>query len=85
MFLSSKELCELNFALYKLDSMSKSCNKKNNKLLFAIAESDLSKFEKVAISIGCELDGFQSSEKEGELIVSIIYWGESDGKNDYCY
>ena len=74
MFLSSKELCELNSELYKLDSMSKSCNKRSNKLLFAIAESDLNKFEKTATSIGCKLDGFQSSDNEGELIVSIIYW-----------
>lgn len=53
--------------------MNENCNNETNKLLFAIAESDLDKFKKVVSNGGCELDEIKQSVSDGILLVSIVY------------
>lgn len=54
--------------------MSENHNDETNKLLFAIAESDLDKFKKVVTDGGCEIDEVKSTVSDGILLVSIVYW-----------
>ena len=53
--------------------MNENCNNETNKLLFAIAESDLDKFKKVVTDGGCKLDEIKQTVSDGILLVSIIY------------
>ena len=53
--------------------MSENHNDETNKLLFAIAESDLDKFKKVVTDGGCEIDEVKSTVSDGILLVSIVY------------
>lgn len=54
--------------------MSENFNNEINKLLFAIAESDLDKFKEVVSNGGCELDEIKQTVSDGILLVSIVYW-----------
>lgn len=53
--------------------MNENHNNETNKLLFAIAESDLDKFKEVATKGGCEIDEVKSTVSDGILLVSIVY------------
>lgn len=63
--------------------MNESYDNETNKLLFAIAESDLDKFKEVVSNGGCELDEIKQTVSDGILLVSIVYWKRTDSNQSF--